>query len=111
MKHFKYLSLALLLTLFSAVAYAGAGHSHEPVSQAKAEQIASRIVTNMVRQGVIEQSWEGRSVAKSETKTFGGQREWVISYHNPTITDEQKQTLYVFLTLSGEYLAANYSGE
>ena len=27
------------------------------------------------------------------------------------ITDEEKQTLYVFLTISGEYIAVNYTGK
>ena len=111
MKMFKYLSLTLLLVLFSAQTMGGSGHSHEPVSQQRAEAIASRIVVSMVNQGVIDKSWKDESVEMSEKKAFGGRPEWVVSFVNRDIADEKKQTLYVFLTLSGEYLAANYTGE
>lgn len=111
MRIFKYLSMTLLLALFSAQSMGGSGHSHEPVSQKRAEEIASRIVVSMVNQGVIEKSWKDETVEKSERKAFAGRPEWVISFVNPDVADQSKQTLYVFLTLSGEYLAANYSGE
>jgi len=32
-------------------------------------------------------------------------------YINKKITDTEKQKLYVFLTIGGEYIAANYTGK
>ncbi len=37
--------------------------------------------------------------------------EWLVIFNNENITDEEKQTLYVFLTISGEYIAVNYTGK
>ncbi|MES9863207.1 MAG: DUF6488 family protein [Candidatus Thiodiazotropha sp. 4PDIVS1] len=89
----------------------GHGHSHGPVTQEKAITTATRIVTNMVNQGVIEESWKSVQATSAEQKEFGGQSEWVIVFNNKKVTDAAKQMLYVFLTIDGRYLAANYTGK
>ena len=107
------LSLTLFLSPLSA--FAGAGHDHgaprEPVSQQQAEQIASRVVETFVSKGTLEKSWSNTRVEKAEQKQFGDSLEWVIIYKNETASDPEKGTLYVFMTLGGEFLAANYTGE
>jgi hypothetical protein len=111
------LLLTFALSFFTPLVLAGAnhdhghGHSHEPVTQEQAELTANHIMSTLVKRGVVDKSWDGIQVKKSEQKNFGGQMEWVISYDNTEITDKEKQTLYIFLTLSGEYLAANYTGQ
>lgn len=56
-------------------------------------------------------SWKDTAVAKTEKKKFGKQLEWVVSFNNKSIKEADKQTLYIFLSLGGEYLAANYTGK
>ncbi len=107
--------LTFVLTLFSSVALAGAGHDHgaprEPVTQQQAEQTANQILATFVGKGVIDKSWDTSKVEKAERKQFDSNLEWVVSYKNESISDPQKRTLYIFMTLAGEYLAANYTGE
>lgn len=107
--------LTFVLTLFSSVTLAGEGHDHgtprEPVTQQQAEQTASKIVATFVGKGVIEKSWSASKVEKAEQKQFSDNLEWVVSYKNETVSDPEKRTLYIFMTLAGEYLAANYTGE
>jgi hypothetical protein len=106
--------LSLTLILFPMFAFAGTGHDHgaprEPVNQQQAEQTASQIVKTFVGKGIIEKSWSSTTVEKAEQKQFGDSMEWVVSYKNEAATDPEKRTLYIFMTLSGEYLAANYTG-
>lgn len=85
-------------------------HSHEPVTQGQAEQVASKVVLQLAEKGKIDSSWKTIQVEKSLKKKFGQNTEWVVSFNNKTISDSKKQTLYVFLTLTGDYIAANYSG-
>ena len=103
------------LSFFSLVAIAGAGHdhshSHEPVSQMQAESIAIKNVSQLADKGKIDKSWKSIKVIKTEKKDFGGNMEWVVSFKNEKISEPSKQTLFVFVTLSGEYLAANYTGK
>ena len=107
--------LTFVLTLFSSVTLAGAGHDHgtplEPVTQQKAEQIASQFVSSLVVDGKIEPSWKSIEVYKSEQKNFSGNQEWAISYNNEAASDPNKRTIYIFLSLGGEFLGANHTGE
>lgn len=114
----KYLVIAVsIFTLFLATpVFAGSGHSHGPakaqekVSSIEVTKKASSIVESLAKQGTIPTSWVGLKENKVEQKKFNQQLEWVVSYKNKEIQDASKQTLYLFFTLYGEYLAANYSG-
>ena len=110
----KAIFISAILFLFSPLALAGTaghGHSHEPVTQQQAEQVATRIVGNLAKKGVIDNSWNDIQVDKSEKKQFGNSLEWVVSYRNAAVSDPGKRTLYIFLTLTGDYIAANYTGK
>jgi hypothetical protein len=107
------LSLTLFLFPLSAIAGSGHdhGHSHAPATQSQAEKVASDIVLQLAEKSKIDASWKSVNIEKSLKKKFGNSLEWVVSFKNDKITDPAKQTLYIFLTLSGEYLAANYTGD
>lgn len=109
----KTLLLALTFGLFSMTAIAGGGHghSHEPVSQSAANSTATKIVAGFIKQKTLDKIWAGTTVSSSEKKIFNGRQEWVVSFVNKKVTDTKKRTLYVFLTLSGDYIAANYTGK
>ncbi|MDH5324698.1 MAG: DUF6488 family protein [Gammaproteobacteria bacterium] len=89
----------------------GHGHAHGPVSQDQAEKAAFSQIKRLVKKGKIDASWNQAKLAKAEKRKFGKKLEWVISFNNDKIKDSGKKTLYVFLSLSGEYVAANYSGK
>jgi len=107
-------SFFLLLT---SLAYAGAshnhghGHGHAPVSKAVAEEVAINSVNKLVERESIEKSWTSVPVSSAEQKEFEGRKEWVIVFKNEKVSDPKEQTLYVFLTLDGQYIAANYTGD
>lgn len=111
------LLLSLTLSLFSMLAIAGGGHdhghghSHEPVNQSAANTNATKILNSFVKQKTIDKSWTSASVSSSEKKLFNGKQEWVVSFLNEKIADTKKRKLYIFLTLSGNYIAANYTGK
>ena len=104
-------TLALVSTLAIAGGGHGHGHSHEPVNQATANSKATRIISNFIKQKTLNKSWAGTTVSSSEKKTFNGKQEWVVSFVNEKVEDTKKRKLYVFLTLSGDYIAANYTGK
>ena len=111
------LLLGFTLALFSMVAIAGGGHdhghghSHEPVNQATANSKATKIIASFIKQKTLDKSWAGTTVSSSEKKMFNGRQEWVVSFINEKVADTKKRKLYVFLTLSGDYIAANYTGK
>lgn len=113
MHNFITTTLSLLLLLASPV-FAGSGHdhghTHDPVTKSQAENVAIQSVAKLVEKGKIDKSWKSVDVSTSEKKDFSGHMEWVVVFKNAKISDPEKQTLYVFLSLGGEYLAANYTG-
>ena len=115
----KYLAIALLFSslLFgmqAGPAWAGAGHSHgpqAPVSQEEVVERATSTLAYLVSKKEIDASWAGKAVVGVKQKTFGQNPEWVITFKNGEIKDASKETLYMFFSIGGERLGANYTGE
>lgn len=110
----KTVCFGLLFAFYSAFAVAGTGHdhshSHEAISQEQAQSAAMENLGLLVEMGKIDKSWEAVAPAKIEKKVFNGHPEWVVVFSNEGIADPKKRTLYIFLSLGGEYIAANYTG-
>jgi uncharacterized protein DUF6488 len=120
-KLMKTLATTLVLTslIFGAPIMAATGHGHDhghshaqvPVNQATAEKNADEVIASLVERDKIDKSWSTIKVSSIEKKEFEGRAEWVVTFNNEKITDIDKQKIYVFLTIGGEYIAVNYTGE
>ena len=114
----KAILLSITFGLFSFTAVAGGGHDHGhghshssgPVNQVTAKANASKVVASLVQRNKLDKSWTSAEVSSIEKKVFKGKPEWVVVFQNNKAADPAKQKLYVFLTLSGDYIAANHSG-
>lgn len=110
---------AFCIGLLSAPAMAGSGHDHDhghnhdhgPVSKGVASSKAVKKVEQLVNKGKIDASWSGVQPASVEQKTYANGPEWVITFKNNKVNDSSKQTLYLFYSLDGHYIAANYTGQ
>jgi hypothetical protein len=113
----KSLLLSFTLGLFSITAMAGSGHDHghshsnTPVDQVTAKAKATEIVAAFVERNKLDKSWASVTVSSVEKKEFKGSSEWVAVFVNKEVPDTNKQKLYVFLTLSGDYIAVNHTGK
>ena len=113
-------ALALSSLLMTGPALAGPGHEHDengghshshgPVSSDDAAASASKKVKQLAAAGKIDPSWAETMPASVEQKTYDKGPEWVITFKNDKVADASKQTLYVFYSLDGHYIAANYTG-
>ena len=124
MKKLTTISLLLAAMTFALSAHAGSGHTHDkdgghsnqghdhgPISATKAKDKATRTMQSLAKRGVINKSWASIKPTKAEKKTFSKGEEWVVSFKNDKVKDKSKQTLYIFYSLDGHYIAANYSGK
>ncbi len=109
--------LMVLIAFTAAPALGGSGHDHgshgghDPAVELSQTQIiaaASGNVANLVKKGKLDASWA--SIQPQEAKENSA-HEWVVTFFNPAIEDPEKKTLYMFLTLSGKYIAANFTGK
>jgi len=89
------------------------GHSHSQMvgDEVTATENATNIVATLVEKNKLDKSWVSITASSVEKQTFEGNAEWVVSFVNAEITDLAMQKLYVFLTVNGEYIAANYTGK
>ncbi|MCK4706643.1 MAG: hypothetical protein KAT90_14280 [Gammaproteobacteria bacterium] len=118
-KLMKILATTLILSslFFGTPVIAGSGHDHghshaqAPATKETAESNAGKAVAALVVQKKLDESWASVTVSSSEKKLIKGDTEWLVIYINEKIIDTEKQKLYVFLTLSGEYIAANFTGK
>lgn len=121
MKNLTKIYLLIAAFGFTAPVYAGAGHSHDkdgghshssgPISESKAKTKATSTMKNLASRGVINKSWTSSKLVKAEKKIFSKGPEWVVSFKNKSVKDKEKQTLYIFYSLDGHYIAANYTGK
>jgi hypothetical protein len=105
---------SLLYGMQAGPAMAGSGHSHGPqvpISQEEVVDQATSTLAMLVDKKKIDASWEGKAVAGVEQKTFRQDPEWVVKFKNEEIKDTSKKTLYLFFSIGGEPLGANYSGD
>lgn len=114
------ISIALLVSTFliASPALAGAGHehgpdgshSHGPISNTAAIIKAEKQVKALVERGKLDKSWAEAKATGAAQKDFGKGAEWIVTFRNEKVSDAGKQTLYVFYTLNGAYIASNFTG-
>lgn len=96
-------------------AYAGAGHSHghEQMTRTKPEivaKMANKKLMQLIKKGKLDKSWKGKTAIKVEQKSFAKGPEWVVVFRNQEHKMLAKRTLFMFYTLDGKYIAANFTG-
>ena len=113
--------IAMALATFTALAGAGSAmaseggschfHGNTPASEKVAVDCASQRKASLVSGGKLDKSWEAVKVDKVEQIDGKKGKEWKVSYKNAAVPDADKSTLYVFLSLPGNYIASNFSGK
>ncbi|MDH4133247.1 MAG: DUF6488 family protein [Gammaproteobacteria bacterium] len=98
-------------TMVATPAFAGSGHSHDPISKEQASALAVKKRDQLVTAGKLDKSWSGVAVSKVEQKTFDKKAEWVVTFENKAAANPAQRTLYMFYAIDGHYLATNFTGK
>lgn len=109
-----FLAAACVLAAAPATADKGASchfHGAQPASRDTVVGCATQRKDALVAGGKIEASWKAVGLGTIEQVDGKKGKEWKVSFHNPKAADAAKQTLYVFLSLPGNVLAANFTGQ
>jgi hypothetical protein len=97
------------------------GHSHghvhksnqkkvyKAVSKEKALEIGKFHVQRLIADKKIATSWNTSKFDKIVKKKSKKSHEWLITFSNEKETKDKK--LFIFLTLSGDFVAANFTGK
>ena len=108
---------ALLSTLIAApAAMASEGgschfHGSKPATEAVVSDCAAQRKASLVKAGKLDASWQAIKQDKAELVDGKKGKEWKVSFKNPAVADASKQTLYVFFSQPGNFIAANHTGQ
>ena len=103
-------TLLLAQPIFAGPGHDGHTHSHD-IDANGAQKAALSILNTLVSKKKIDSSWKTAKAGSAEKKTFGSNTEWLVTFNNASVKDPSKNTLYIFLTTEGKYVAANFTGK
>ena len=86
-------------------------HGNKPASESVVVGCASQNKAALVKAGKIDASWQAVKLDKAEVVDGKKGKEWKVTFKNPTVTDKSKETLYMFYTVPGNFIAANFTGQ
>jgi len=109
MKKIAAILIALSVVFFSSASLGHSGHGHDPINASKAISKAKSVVLKLVNKGTLDLTWKDAKSYDVKKKKSSKAEEWLITVKNANTS--KNTTLYVFLSLSGEYLAANFTGK
>ncbi len=114
----KIISIACLVAthFLAPAAFAGGGgschfHGNAPAKETVVAGCAADYKDGLASKGKIDASWKNIKLDKAETVEGKSTKEWKLTFKNPAEKDASKQTLYMFYTLSGNFIAANFTGK
>lgn len=65
----------------------------------------------LIKTGKLDKSWETANQDKVERVDGKKGKEWKVTFKNLTAKDKAKETLYMFFTVPGNFIAANFTGQ
>jgi len=111
-----FFSLISFFALIPVVSYAVPGgschfHGSKPAAESTVLQCASQRKDNLVKNGKLDKNWgptKPASIAEVDGKKG---KEWKVSFVNLEAMDKTKTNLFMFFTLTGNFIAANHTGQ
>lgn len=100
----------------SAPAFASPGgschfHGNKTASEATVVSCAVRRKETLAASGKIDAAWKAIKQEKIEQVEGKKGREWKVTFKDPAAKDKTKETLYMFFTMPGNFIAANFTGQ
>lgn len=106
----------LILAAASTSALASEGgschfHGYKPATEAVVLDCANKRKDALLSNGKLEPTWQAIKHDKAEVVEGKNGKEWKVSYKNTAAKDKEQQALYMFFTLPGNFVAANFTGK
>lgn len=96
--------------------FAGGGgdchfHGAKPATEATVLGCASQRKESLVGSGKIDKSWQAIKQDKVELVDGKKGKEWKVTFKDAAAKDRSRETLYMFFTQPGNFIAANFTGQ
>lgn len=109
-------ALILCSALWNPVAFADPGnschfHGKKPAAEATVNSCAQQRKDALVKSGKLDADWSAIKPASIEVIEGKKGKEWKVTFKSATAKDKSKETLYMFFTPPGNFIAANFTGQ
>ena len=85
-------------------------HGRKAASEATVQGCAVQRKEALVKSGKLDAAWAGVQAATPEMVDGKKGKEWKVVFKDPKAQDKSKETLYMFFTAPGNFIAANSAG-
>ena len=86
-------------------------HGSKIASQETVTGCAIKRQQTLITSGKIDKSWQAIKPATFEQVDGQHGKEWKVTFKDPAAADQAKQTLYMFFTAQGNFIAVNFTGK
>ena len=104
-------ALALAAPAFASEGGSCHFHGNTPAKEAAIIDCAIQRKSALAGSGKIDASWKALKHDKIEQVDVKKGKEWKVTFKDPAAKDKTKETLFVFFTLPGNFIAANFTGQ
>jgi hypothetical protein len=116
MKKLIFAALTLSAALWAPAAFASEGgschfHGNKPAAEATVSGCATQRKDALVKSGKLDAAWLAVKPEKIETVDGKKGKEWKVTFKDTAAKDKTKETLYMFFTQPGNFIAANFTGQ
>lgn len=114
-KHF-YIATIIAAVASTTPATAGPGgschfHGAKQASDAVVVDCANQRKEALIATGKLDKNWHAVKLDKAELVDGKKGKEWRVTFKDPGAKDKGKETLYLFFTAPGNFIAANFTGQ
>lgn len=85
-------------------------HGSTPVKAETVSGCAVKRQQQLIASGKLDKSWQAIKPATPEQVDGLKGKEWKVVFKDAAATDKSKETLYMFFTPQGNFIAANFTG-
>ncbi len=86
-------------------------HGNKPAAEATVLGCAQQRKEALAKAGKIDAVWQAIKHDTVEAVDGKKGKEWKVTYKDPAAKDKAKETLYIFFTAPGNFIAANFTGQ
>ena len=104
-------ALAVPLPAFASDAEDCHFHGSKAASQETVSGCAIERQQALITGGKLDKSWQAIKPAAFEQVDGQRGKEWKVTFKDPAAADKAKETLYMFFTAQGNFIAANFTGK
>ena len=116
MKKIIFAFLTLSTVFWAPVVFASAGgschfHGNKPAAEATVSGCATQRKDALVKSAKLDAAWRTVKPEKIEMVEGKKDKEWKVTFKDTAAKDKTKETLYMFFTPPGNFIASNFTGQ